>query len=112
MKRRTRSHHFDAAYLSLLNQKRFSKQDARWAVESVERKWPSVGQDTRVDRALIDHAVRPHDTSFLIDNGIAASMDALDDEVITQLELRHTVHREGINRIRGEVRTRRRARRR
>src|SRR5262249_50759956 len=108
----TRSHHFHTPDLSLFYQKRFSKKNARRTVESIERIRPSVRQDAGVDRALINHAVRPHDAALLIDNGIAASVNALDDKVVAQLELRYAIHCEGVNRIRRLVRTRRRARRR
>ena len=52
-----RSHHFDSPDFALLNQERFSKQNAGRPVEAVERVRPSVGQDAGVHRALIDDAM-------------------------------------------------------
>src|SRR5688572_19585366 len=108
MKGDARAQHFDSAYLAVFNQKRFGKENARRTVESREGMGPSVGQDTGIDRTLIDDAVRPHDTALLVDNRIAAPVNALDNEIVTELELGHAIHRESVNGARRKIRPRRR----
>jgi len=59
MERNAWSYHFDSPNLALLDQKRFRKKNARRSIKSVEGEGPPIGQNTFVDRSLIDHSVRP-----------------------------------------------------
>ena len=67
----------------------------------------AVRQHARVHRALVEHAVRPHDAALLVHQRVAPAVDVLHDVVEPLLELRQAVHREQVDRAGLLVRWRR-----
>lgn len=82
------THHLYASNLASLTEKGFRHENTGWTIETSERIGLTGGQLTGVDRALIEDDMGPHDTLFLVDDGMAPIVDVLNDEVVTQLELR------------------------
>ena len=89
--------HFDPTNLSTFNQEGFSHENAGRSIEARKGIGTAVGQDAGIDGALIEDGVCPNDAALLIDDGIAAAMDVLHNEVVTKLELRKAVHRHGVD---------------
>ena len=84
--------HFDAPDFSVLDEKRLGYENARRPIESSELIIAAVRENALVHSALIEDCVRPHNPAFTVDDRVAAIMDALNNEVISQLELRQAVH--------------------
>src|SRR6478672_11020800 len=94
------TNHFHTPDLAVLDEKRFSHENTGGAIESSERVRLSCRQHAGIDRALIEDYVGPNDTTLLVNNRVASIMDVLNDEVITELELRKAIHGVGIDGIR------------
>src|SRR5437762_1490252 len=105
--------HFDTADLAVVDQERFGDQNAGRPIEVPERVLPAVRQRPLVHSPLIEYGVRPDDAALTIDERVATTVDGLHHEVVTELELRQTVHGKGVDGIRrfvgrpGNVRGRR-----
>src|SRR5262245_39443056 len=104
-----RPDHFHTPNFTSLNEKSFGHENTGWAIEASERVGLTCGQHARIHRALIEDHMGPNDTTLLINNRIAPIVDVLNDEVVTEFELRKAIHRIGIDSIRilGSATTRR-----
>src|ERR1700728_1345745 len=107
MIKRGRADHFDTANFSVFDEKRLCHQNTRRAIEARELERTAIRENTGVDGALVEYDVGPDHSALSVDQRVAAVMNGLDDEVETELELRHAVEREtvdGVLRLIGRTR--------
>src|SRR5262245_18023902 len=93
-----RADHFDTADFTVLDKESLRHENARGPIETSERVGTAVRENALIDRSLIKDGMRVDNAALLVHHGIAATVDALHDEVVTQLELRKPVQRESVDR--------------
>ena len=91
--------HFNAADLAVFDQEGLGDQNAGRPIEAFECVLAAIGEHAFVHRALIEHGVRPDHASLHVHYRVAPMVNALDHEIVPQLELRQAIEREAVDRV-------------